>query len=504
MSVAALRIGCGVSLACVLWTQAWAGQSPAVAQAPVAAQNAPAVARAPAVAANVPDVVPNAPAAQATPAAARRTPTAASDADTLTIDLPSALRLAGARNLDIKLAEQRLAEATASHKMAIESFFPSVSPGIAYRGHDNAIQDVIGDIQDVHKQSYAPGVTIVVQTDVGDAIFKSLAARQTITAAGAGLDAQRQDSIVATAAAYFELVRAHASIAAAEEALRISSGYAKEVEQAVEIGIAFKGDALRARVQAQDDTIALRSAQEQQRVAAARLAFVMNLDSLVQLVPRDPTPLPLGLVSTDGAIEAMVAAALSARPEMRQRAAELAAAGEEHKGVVYGPLVPSVGAQIFAGGLGGGRDGGPHEFDDSQDYYAGLSWRIGPGGLFDAGRIEQSRARARSAALRVERTRQEITEQVVSGRERVASLQEQVAVAERSLHDARQALDLRQQRKEFGVGAVLETIEAERDWTRALLGYLAKVTDSNKVQYELLRATGALADSDVAAEQMVR
>src|SRR5713226_9715847 len=75
----------------------------------------------------------------------------------LTIDLPSALRLAGAQNIDIQLAREKLAEAYAAEESAIERFFPWVAPGVTYRKHDNLIQNTEGLIEEVHKQSYAPG-----------------------------------------------------------------------------------------------------------------------------------------------------------------------------------------------------------------------------------------------------------------------------------------------------------------------------------------------------------
>ena len=116
--------------------------------------------------------------------------------DAYIIDLPTTLRLAGARNIDIQLAREKLAEARATQESAIEKFFPSAAPGITYRRHDNLIQNTEGVIEDVHKQSYAPGGTIIAQTDLGDAIFKSLAAHQLVKAAGHAFDAQREDSIV--------------------------------------------------------------------------------------------------------------------------------------------------------------------------------------------------------------------------------------------------------------------------------------------------------------------
>src|SRR5438128_667474 len=136
-------------------------------------------------------------------------------ARTIPIDLPSALRLAGARNLDVQLAREKVAEAYAGQESAIERFFPWVAPGITYRRHDNLIQNTEGVIEDVHKQSYSPGAAIAAQTDLGDAIFKSLAAHQLVKAAGHALDAQQQDSIVSAAQAYFDLVAAHGTVGVA-------------------------------------------------------------------------------------------------------------------------------------------------------------------------------------------------------------------------------------------------------------------------------------------------
>src|SRR5437870_12360067 len=143
-------------------------------------------------------------------------------AESLTIDLPTALRLAGARNIDIQLAREKLAEAHAEEERSIECFFPWIAPGVTYRRHDNLIQNTEGLIEEVHKQSYAPGGVVVAQTEIGDAIFKSLEAHQLAKAARHGLDAQQQETILAAADGYFDLGVAHEAVGVAREELRAS------------------------------------------------------------------------------------------------------------------------------------------------------------------------------------------------------------------------------------------------------------------------------------------
>jgi len=129
------------------------------------------------------------------------------------IDLPTVLRLANAQNLDVKIARERLTEAKANHDSAVEQFFPWISPGAAYRRHDGEIQAVDGSMFGASKQSYTAGGTLTAQMDLGDAIYKSLAAKQLVKAADHALESQRQDSTFAAAQGYYDLAKAKAPIA---------------------------------------------------------------------------------------------------------------------------------------------------------------------------------------------------------------------------------------------------------------------------------------------------
>src|SRR5947209_2644946 len=420
----------------------------------------------------------------------------AAESKLLTIDLPSTLRLAGARSLDVQLAREKLDEAHAAEESAIERFFPWVAPGVTYRRHDNLIQNTEGLIEEVHKQSYAPGGTVAAQIDIGDAIFKSLEAQQLSKAARHGLDAQEQETILTAARGYFDLAAAHEAVGVAREALRVSTDYAAEIDRAVEAGIAFKGDALRVTVQRQRDEIALRRAEENVQRASAKLVQILHLDPIVELTPRDGSVVPLSIVSAKESLGDLVSQALAARPETQQSAALLSAAQHAKNGSIYGPLIPSVGGQAFFGGLGGGKDNEAGHFGESEDYVALLTWRVGPGGLFDFGNIHARQARLRGAALTADKVIDQVANEVITSQTRVRSLADQIATAKQSLSDAEEALRLGEQRKEFGVGVVLETIQAQQELSRVRNDYLNIVTDYNKTQYALLRALGRLSAPD--------
>ena len=410
------------------------------------------------------------------------------------IDLATALRLAGANNLDVRLARERLAEARANQESATWQFFPWLAPGFAFRAHDNAIQNVEGEIINVHRDSYTLGPALVAQVDVGDAIYKRLAARQLAKAAEHAVEAQRQASVAAAASGYFDLARAQASVGATREAARVAEDYARQVGQAVETGLAFKGDALRARTQVERNQFALQQTQEQQRLAGARLAQTLRLDPAVELAAREDELTPLSLTDTNAALAALISQALAARPELRQSVALTEAAKKSASGVRYGPLIPTVGAQVFVGGLAGGNETSSKGFRDSEDYQVTVGWRIGPGGLFDRGRIRAADARLNTARLTGDKLHDDIVREVVEAHARAQSANERLATIRRGLTAAEEMFRLARERKEFGVGVVLETIQAEQELTRLRQDYFNTVSEFNQAQYQLLRATGGLAD----------
>jgi outer membrane protein TolC len=411
------------------------------------------------------------------------------------IDLPTALRLAGARNLDIQIAQQRLTEAQANHQSAVEQFFPWIAPGIGYHRRDGVAQSVpSGIISDAHFQSYSPGVALSAQIVLGDAIYNSLAAKQLVQASDQVLERQRQDAILSAAQGYFDLARAGAQVEVIRDAIRISQDYQQQLHAAVIAGIAFRGDELRVQTQTEQYRISLEQALEQGRVAGVTLAQILHLDARVALVAQEGMITPVALFSTNAPMNALVERALRERPELKQTQAELAASRASKNGAVYGPLIPVIGAQVYGGGLGGGPDGGPSNLGAEGDYLVGLSWRIGPGGLFDAGRINAVKARLAVTQLAESKLRDIIIGEVVSSLTRVKSAGAQIGLAEQNLSTATETLRLTQQRKQFGIGIVLEDIQAQQAVTQARSSYVTALAEFNKAQYSLNRAAGGYAE----------
>jgi len=408
------------------------------------------------------------------------------------IDLPTALRLAGADNLDVKLAREKVGEAEAAHEGTRQRFFPWVAPAITAQRHRGNAQAVNGPILDADKQSLALGVTLAAQLDFGETYYQNLAAKQLVRASESMFATRQRETVFLAALAYFDLARARAAVTAAVEAARVADNYARQISAAAESGVAFKGDAFRVRAAHERSELLVRQLRSSQRIAAARLAQLLHLDPVVELVPADDNLAPLTLVVAGADLGPLVAHALAVRPDLDGARARLEAARVTLRGATYGPLVPRLGAQASVGGLGGGPGSSPFDRDlgRTEDYLLGLSWRIGPGGLLDGSRKHSAQIGERIGTLELEKVTEEIRRQVVEQHAHLQSLSEQLTFSRRTLEAAGETARLSRERQQFGIGAVLEDLQAEDELARARRDYFAITAEFNKAQYALRYVTG--------------
>lgn len=409
-----------------------------------------------------------------------------------TIDLPTALRLAGANNLDVEIAREKVTEARAAHDSARARFFPWVTPSITVRRHEDNIQSVEGRILDVDKQSLAAAITLNAQIDLGETYFQNLVSRQVVRSNEAALAGRQREATFRAAAAYFDLARARAAVIAAEEAARISNQHAEQIAATTEAGLTFSGDAARVRGARERSALTLVRVRADQRIAAARLAEVLRLDPAVELIPADGDLAPLSLGAPADDVGPLISRALAIRPELDEAAARLEAARAVRRAATTAPLIPTIGAQASVGGLGGGPAGSTltRDYGFSGDYAFGLSWRVGPGGLFDHNRQRETASRERQVELEREKVRDLIRRQVVEQYTRLRSLAAQIELARKTLEAADETARLSRQRRETGVSAALEDLEAEDELARARRDYLATIADYNLAQYALKFAVG--------------
>lgn len=414
---------------------------------------------------------------------------AASAGDRQMLDLPAVLKLAGANHDEIELARSRQVEAIASSVQAWQRFWPGLTIGSAWRGHEGNIQDVAGAILDVNKRQYTVGGAVLLDWAPGDFYYGALAAEQRAIASGELTEKARLDLILRAVEDYYDLLGAEAVIGVVADELRLVGEYAAQLSGAVEAGTAFRADLLRVQAQVSRDRLRLRQGEEQRDRAAAILAETLRLAPDAALRPAKADLVPVSLMGTQN-VAALIAEAGDHRPELRAAGAAANAAALERKRSRAAPWIPSLQAGYTAGGLGGGKTDHLGNFDGQQDFFATLGWKIGPGGLFDRQSQTIAGAREQAAVSETLRLKAAIGREVVDAALRVESARDQIGFNTEAVSASEAMVRLARERQASQIGVVLEYLLAQEELTRARQSQIEAVTGFNKAQHALLRAVG--------------
>jgi outer membrane protein TolC len=405
------------------------------------------------------------------------------------VDLRTVMRLAGANNDEIELARVRHVQAIAESKQAWQRFWPTLSLGAGYRGHEGNVQDIAGAVFDASKQQYTVGATVMMDWSPGDIYYQALVAKQRAVAAEFLAEKARRDIVMQAVDRYYGLLAAEADLAVIEDDLRLVQEYAQQLDGAVKAGTAFRADLLRVQTQASRAKLLVRQGQERRDLGAAALAETLRLAPETALRPAKSDLVPVSLMAVTGA-ESLIAQAQQQRPEVTAAAAVNSAAVMESRRSKVAPLIPSIQAGYVGGGLGGGYGGEWGNFDDQQDFYVGLAWKIGPGGLFDVQRRRIAEAQAQGTALQAGQVKAAVGREVVEALARVKSARDQIRIGDEAVVAADEMVKLAKERQASQLGVVLEYLLARDELTLARRGRVEAVASYNKAQHALVRAVG--------------
>lgn len=410
-------------------------------------------------------------------------------AEPMHVSLPTVMKLAGANNDEIEQARVKHTETIAESKQAWQRFWPTLSLNAGYRGHEGRVQDIGGAVFDARKQQYTVGTAVMIDWSPGDIYYSALAAKQKALAAEHLAEKTRRDIVQEAVVRYYDLLAAEADMAVIEDDLRLTEDYAGQLGGAVDAGTAFRADLLRVKTQVSRAKISMRQGQEKRDLAAAALAEILRLAPETALRPAKADLVPVSMMRIQG-VATLISQASQNRPEMRAVGAAHTAAALESDRTRVAPIIPSVQAGYSVGGLGGGYAGEFGNFSDQQDFFVGLGWKIGPGGLFDRQRQKIADAREQGITLQTNQVKAAIGREVVEAVLKAQSAKDQLAINDEAVSAAEEMVKLAKDRQASQLGVVLEYLLAREELTRARQGRVKSVTEYNKAQHELKRAVG--------------
>ncbi len=458
------------------------------------------------------------------------------------ITFPNALRLALLSNLDIAQAREVVNAARAALQRAQVGFLPNFNIGSTYSEHEGNIQKTEGNIIKANKDALFVGGGTSVNFQFVDAIFGPLTARQVSLATQARLRRITDDTLLAVANAYFNVLRAERRLARIDETLRYLTadrtlpsgqrfrGLLPLVKDyvAVQAKEASRADLERVRVEVlrrQDERI---GALDEYYTAVAELSRLLRLDPEFPLAPvedfRYPLPIP-GEPWFNQSVQELVAFATANRPELAENRALVQAALDRVRTAKFRPLLPNVVLNYNWGDFGGAPDPNPpiitppakkggkptvttqpgfgpsgriNHFAPRQDVDIGLVWRLQNMGLGNRAEIREQEAHHRQAMLRNLQVQELVVTQVVQVREDVQSWRDRLRTTQEALFNAQgapegpvfQALRLDFERIRGAEGRPLEALDSIRRLSDLLEQYGTAATEYERSRFRLLVVLG--------------
>jgi outer membrane protein TolC len=407
----------------------------------------------------------------------------------------------------VALAAERVRAASAQLEQAKVLWLPTIYLGADYFRHDGHLQDVAGNVFGTSKSTFMLGAGPSAVFAVSDALFAPLAARQTLQARQAALQAAANDSLLAVAEAYFNVQQARGELAGAGDAARRAAELLRRAEKLAP-GLVPPVEVARTRTELARRRQLVQSARERWRTASAELARVLRLDPSAVVEPLEPPHLQITLIDPDRAIDDLIPLALLNRPELAARQALVQATLQRLKQEKIRPLIPSVllrGAStnpagtLGVGYFGGGRNGSLSNFSGRGDLDLQLVWEFQNLGLGNRARVKERRAENEIAVLELFRTQDRIAAEVVQAHAQVQSAAARVADAAAAVKDAvesaNQNLEGLGQTRGAGNQLVLlirpqEAVASVQALAQAYADYYGAIADHDRAQFRLHRALG--------------
>jgi len=411
------------------------------------------------------------------------TPEAPVPAVQKTIDLTTALRVAAGAHLDILESRARVREAEGRASSADGYLLPVLSVGGAVSNARGTLQSSFGQLQEGNFYTVSALGTVRISTNVGESIYRDLAAHRGVEAAQEYELAQIQRTLFDVSVAYLALVESDSTVRIQEQFVQEAQTLARLTQARETQGLGSALDSERARAQAAAAEQRLLAARNERQRRSKALAASLRLDSTVDLAPADKDLAPATLVSQADDLPKWLGRAAERRPEILAYQAGREAARNEASATRWSVWGPEVSAGAAWGGLGKSFN----TVDDRANYIVSLGWTFSLGG---PGRIEAAEARAVQADIALERFRDRLQASVAGSYQELALARQNLDPAQRELTAAEAALRIARANYEGGLLPENDLLLAQQSADQARLRRLAAVARFNQAQLLLLAESG--------------
>jgi outer membrane protein TolC len=419
------------------------------------------------------------------------------------IDLPTALRLANADNVQVNLAREQINQAYAEYNAAGVLWLPSLRGGVHWNHHDGTLLDTNGNIVDTSRSSLYAGAGgfavgagspaipgVFANFNLADAMFQPLAAQQRWGARESGAAATRNNVLLDVSLAYLELLRAAQDVAIARDVQAKVAEVSRLTDIYASTGQGLQADADRMHVELGLREIEIRRSEEAAISASARLTQLLRLEPCVRLTPADSMVVQFCCVPDNCDCAELVAQALLNRPELVQNRYLVGEAVQRLRRERFAPLVPSLLLGASYGGFGGGTGSTIGGFADRFDFDATAYWELRNLGFGEAAARQGADSRLRQAQIQEMAQLDLVAREVTEAFGQLQLRGQQIETARRLVQFATDSYEHNLVRIRNGQGLPIEVLQSTQALLQARREYLRSLIDYSTAQFTLQRALG--------------
>lgn len=448
------------------------------------------------------------------------------------VALKDVLTAALDNNLDIKISAAGMEADKWKYFSSLGGFLPTLSNGLNYQTIGGKYASPFGLLTSVS----SPDLTIpCVATwnffQGGSIIYGALQKKHNYRAAQYSLKGTVNDILLDAASLYYQLALNDVLLQIRIKAVETAKALLLRNEDRFANGAATKLDVLQAKTQVARDRQALVNQQIARRQAAIKLATALNLDTAVDLSIQDRLVSKVRLIDENLSIGDLLQVAVDHRPELKKYE-QLRLAAKDAIKVAFAPLLPQVfgtaiaattGARVSGGAATGQSTAaagafGAGAFSTSTAASTGLSrrdkrfslaevfslgigvqWTLGGLGTTQAAQVKVAKWEARKAQLEFARELTKVYEEVRDSYLDVIDAENLINETTDAVNSARQQLEVATIRLEEGVGTDLDAINAQRDYTQALIDKASAIIKFDVAQAKLLRSMGRISADTLCA-----
>jgi outer membrane protein TolC len=432
------------------------------------------------------------------------------------IDLAGAIRLAGARDLDIAIARQLVCRSVADLQHARALWLPSLFLGPTWYRLDGKVQTITGQVIETNRSSlfigglaaspntypaappgsgFPPPTGLISVLRFSDAIFIPRAARRDLAASQADVRAATNNAMLAACEDYLDLLLASGLLALEREAAENARALAEITGAYARSGEGLEADHQRILTEQDRRNGSVEDAVGRLEVASTKLVQLLVLDPNKVLAPVEPAEVIFRLLGEETPLDEMIIQGLHQRPELASSQELVLATLMRLKQARLRPLIPSLAFSYAGGGFGGGQNAFFGNFGARGDATVSLYWELQNLGFSDLAIARRSLAENRAAALRLVKVENQVAADVAAAYKTRLAAARRMAQAAPEVTKALESLRLNMLNIRRGAGLPgatrpIEVLQPIQALAQARTDYLLAVLDYNRSQFRLYHAIG--------------